>query len=66
MYLKDEVLKAINTKENRRKIATALNVGEMGIVQAINRNPPHSSLTKLASLECIAGIMKKSIGEILK
>jgi hypothetical protein len=66
MYLKNEVLKAINTKENRRKIATALNVGEMGIVQAINRNPPHSSLTKLAALKCISGIMKKDIKDLLQ
>ena len=54
MYLKQEIIEKINTPTIRRKIATALGVGEMGIIQAINRNPANSSLTKLAALNCIS------------
>ena len=66
MHLKDEVLKQIDTPKIRRKIADALGVGEMAIVKAISVNPPHSSLTKIAALECISNELGIEIKNILK
>ena len=57
MKVKKEVLKQINTKQNRLKIACSLCVCEATIVSAIALNGDNSSLTKLGAIIEIAKII---------
>lgn len=66
MKVKKKILAKIHTKDNRRAIASILNIGEHSVYLAMEENKRNGRMTKMDFLLAIASVIAVGVTEILE